>query len=220
MDRATLKLYLATDPVLLAGRDLCAVVEQAVTAGVTLVQFRDKTADGRTLLETASRLHSLTHRLGVPLIVNDRVDVMLACGAEGVHVGPKDLPPEAVRRLAPHAILGCSVNTPEDLRLAIAAGADYVGMGPAFATATKADARTVLGPAGIAELARACPLPCVAIGGITTRNCRAAWSAGVDGVCVISAILGQEDIAAAVRELLAAMPAAPGRSLRPPHLDR
>jgi len=207
MDRTCLRLYLATDPELTAGRDLCEVVAAAVAAGVTLVQLRDKRADGRCLFETACRLREVTRRHGVPLIINDRVDVMLAARADGVHVGPTDLPLAHVRALAGGAIVGYSVTCLDDLAEAERHGADYIGIGPVFPTPTKPDAAAAVGLAGIEAMVAATSIPSVAIGGITPANCAAVMGAGVDGVCVIRAILGHADVAAATgafRKALAA----------------
>ncbi len=205
MNSDGLRLYLATDPELGAGRDLCGLVEQAVAAGVTLVQLRDKRADGQQLYELACRLHRITRRLGVPLIINDRVDVMLAAEADGVHVGPTDLPLARVRALAGGRLVGYSVNTPEDLCVAERDGADYIGVGPVFATATKPDARDVIGLVGLRQITAATRLPAVAIGGISPANCAAVLGAGAVGVCAISAILGQTDVAGAVAAFRRAM---------------
>lgn len=205
MDIACLKLYLATDPDLTAGRDLCGLVAQAVTAGVTVVQLRDKHASGLELYETACRLRAVTRRLGVPLIVNDRVDIMLAAGADGVHVGSADLPLAQVRALAPGRLVGYSVTGPADLVVAQRFGADYVGIGPVFPTATKPDASAALGIEGLRRLAASTDLPCVAIGGITPANSASVLEAGADGVCAISAILGQDDVAAAVKRFCAVL---------------
>lgn len=199
MDTACLKLYLATDRGLAAGRDLCDLVAEAIAAGVTLVQLRDKQADGQHLYEAACRLHAVTRRLGVPLIINDRVDVMLAAEAEGVHVGATDLPLAQVRALAPGRLVGYSVTGPADLEVARRGGADYVGIGPVFTTSTKADASAAMGLAGLRRLAADAGIPSVAIGGITPANCASALAAGADGICVVSAILGQDDITAAVQ---------------------
>ena len=200
-------LYLATDPDLIGARDIREVVATAIACGVTVVQLRDKHADGGALYRTARSLLEITRPRGVPLIINDRVDVMLASGADGVHVGVHDLPLEQVRRLAgPGALVGYSVHTDDDLAMAIRCGADYVGMGPVFPTATKADARKLLGLEGLRRLALQAPFPVIAIGGVTAANCADAMAAGASGVCVISSILGQEDIAGAVTALRRACP--------------
>ncbi len=194
-------LYLATDPHLLAGRDLVAVVEAAIAGGVTMIQLRDKTAPARELYETGRRLLAVTRRLGVPLIVNDRLDLMLALDADGVHLGAGDLPWEIARKLAPGKLIGGSVNTLADLRRAEAAGLDHVGLGAFRATATKTDAPTALGLKGVRRLVAATRLPCVAIGGITAADAAELARTGVAGLCVISAILAAPDPAAAAREL-------------------
>lgn len=216
MDATCLKLYLATDRGLTAGRDLGELVAEAVAAGVTLVQLRDKHAGGQELYETACRLRAVTRRLGVPLIINDRVDVMLAAGADGVHVGATDLPLAHVRALAPGRLVGYSVTGAVDLDVARRGGADYVGIGPVFVTSTKPDASPALGLAGLRQLAAAAGLPCVAIGGITPANCAAVLAAGAEGVCVISAILGQADVAAAVKRFRTALATTETRTTRPP----
>lgn len=210
MNPACLRLYLATDPGLARGRDLVLLVEEAVAAGVTLVQLRDKQADGQRLYELACRLRQVTRRLGVPLIVNDRVDVMLAADADGVHVGPTDLPLGRVRVLAAGRLVGYSVNRPEDLAVAERHGADYIGVGPVFATATKPDARDLLGLDGLRRLTASTSLPAVAIGGITPANGAAVVAAGAVGICAISAILGQDDVRAAVAAFRRALAAVPG----------
>lgn len=202
MNAASLRLYLATDPDLTQGRDLCALVDLAVAAGVTMVQLRDKHADGERLYDLACRLRLVTRRYGVPLIVNDRVDVMLAADADGVHVGPTDLPLERVRALAPGRLVGYSVNRLDDLAVAERYGADYIGVGPVFPTSTKPDARDVIGLEGLRRITASTRLPAVAIGGVTPANSAATLAAGAVGVCAISALLGQADIAAAVAAFL------------------
>ena len=198
-------LYLATDRALLDGRPLCAAVQEAVANGVTVVQLREKDCPGGVFFETARAVHAVTERLGVPLIINDRVDVMLAVGAEGVHIGRADLPLDRVRTLAPGAILGYSVNRPEHLAFAERVGADYVGVGPVYATATKRNTGPVLGLAGLREIVLGARVPCVGIGGITAANAADAIRAGAAGVCVISAIMGQADIGGAARGLAKAV---------------
>jgi thiamine-phosphate pyrophosphorylase len=200
-----LTLYLATDPQLLGGRDIVETVADAIAGGVTVVQLRDKEADGGRLYEDACRLLRVTRPAGVPLIVNDRIDVMLASGADGVHVGASDLPLGKTRELAGDRIVGYSVNTPEDLRTAIDCGADYIGIGPAFPTSTKPDARATLGLDGLARLAGAAPMPSVAIGGISLGNCGSTMACGIAGICVISAILGTADVRATARAFRAAL---------------
>jgi len=192
-------LYLATDPALLAERDVARAIDEAVASGVTVVQFRDKSATTRELLRIGREIRRVTHRHEIPLIINDRLDIMLALDADGVHLGPEDMPVAIARRLAPGKIIGASVNSLSDLSKAQQSGADYVGIGPVFPTATKQDLRPVLGLDGLQSITARATVPCVAIGGITPDNAASVVRAGVSGVCAISAILGQPDICAAVR---------------------
>jgi thiamine-phosphate pyrophosphorylase len=202
-------LYLVTDPALGRGRPLADIVAAAVHGGVTLVQLRDKGGDGRALLEEAQALQALLAPKGVPLIVNDRVDVALAAGAAGCHVGQSDLPAAAARALlGPDAILGISLDAPDQVDAIDPRAVDYVAHGPFAATATKADAGGPVGAAGLAEVRRRTALPLVAIGGIDATNAGLAIGAGADGVAVVSAIMAAADPAAAARELRAALTAA------------
>jgi thiamine-phosphate pyrophosphorylase len=173
------------------------------------VQLRDKAADGRALLEEARALVALLTPLGVPLIVNDRVDVALAAGAAGCHVGQSDLPAAAARALlGPDAILGVSLDAAEQAHEVDPAMVDYVAHGPFAATATKSDAGAAVGAAGIARVRALSALPLIAIGGLDAGNLGAAVGAGADGIAVVSAIMAAPDPAAASRELRAAIAAA------------
>jgi thiamine-phosphate pyrophosphorylase len=203
-------LYLVTDPELARGRSLTEVVAAAVRGGVTLVQLRDKHADGRALLETARALKALLDPIDMPLIVNDRVDVAHAAGAAGCHVGQKDLPATAARAiLGPDAILGVSIDALEQARDIDPTLIDYVAYGPFAATATKADAGAPVGADGLADVRRQTrTLPLIAIGGIDLRNAAEAVRAGADGIAVVSAIMAAADPEAASRELRAAIDAA------------
>jgi thiamine-phosphate pyrophosphorylase len=200
-------LYLVTDPELARGRRLADIVAAAVRGGVTLVQLRDKHAAGRALLETARALRSVLDPLGVPLLVNDRADVAHAAGT-GCHVGQSDLPAAAARAiLGPDAILGVSLDDPEQVHAIDPAQVDYVAHGPFAATATKADAGGAVAAAGLTAARRLTGLPLVAIGGIDARNAAAAVRAGADGVAVVSAIMAAADPETASRELRAAIDA-------------
>jgi thiamine-phosphate pyrophosphorylase len=200
-------LYLVTDPEMARGRSLIDVVGAAVRGGVTLVQLRDKHADARVLLLTARALKAVLDPVGVPLIVNDRVDVAHAAGA-GCHVGQSDLPAAAARAiLGPDAIIGISLDDPEQARAIDPALVDYVAHGPFAATVTKADAGGPTGTEGLAATRRLTGLPLIAIGGIDPRNAAAAVRAGADGVAVVSAIMAAADPEAASRELRAAIEA-------------
>lgn len=195
-------LYLVTDPGLARGRALAQVIAQAVRGGVTLVQLRDKEADGGALLAQAQELRSLLDPLGVPLIVNDRADVARAAGAAGCHVGQSDLPCAAVRELlGPKALLGLSVDRVEQAQAADRAVLDYVAFGPFAATGTKPDAGAAIGAIGIEAVRALTALPLVAIGGIHAGNAAAAIEAGADGIAVVSAIMAAEDPEQAAREL-------------------
>ncbi|HEX5436556.1 MAG TPA: thiamine phosphate synthase [Gemmatimonadaceae bacterium] len=180
------------------GRDgLVARALGAVRGGATMVQLRLKDADARTLVEVAC---ALVVAMPVPVVVNDRVDVALAARAAGVHVGADDLPVDAVRRIAPPGfIVGASVGC--DAEVAGARGADYVGIGPVYATVSKRDAGSAIGVAEFERLARACGVPAVAIGGITPERVPPLMAAGASGVAVIRAILSAADPEAAARAM-------------------
>ncbi|MGH6943099.1 MAG: thiamine phosphate synthase [Geminicoccaceae bacterium] len=201
-------LYLVTDPEITGGRRMIDVVAAALQGGVSLVQLRDKAADGRALLEVARALKALLDPCAVPLIVNDRVDVAVAAGA-GCHVGQSDLPVEEVRAmLGPDAILGLSIDRAEQARAVDPEYVDYVAHGPLAATATKPDAGGPVGAGGIAAARDLTALPLVAIGGIDAGNAALAIRAGADGIAVVSAIMAAPDPAAAARDLRAAIDAA------------
>ncbi|MEL6962185.1 MAG: thiamine phosphate synthase, partial [Pseudomonadota bacterium] len=186
------KLYLVTDPDLLRGRALIDVVDEACAGGVTLVQLRDKTAEARDLLEMARALKATLQPRGVPLVINDRVDVAAAAGV-GCHVGQTDLPVEAARAmLGDTAIIGLSLDHVEQTRAADPALLDYVAHGPFATTDTKPDAGMPVGIRGINEVRARTGLPLVAIGGIDASNAAHAIDAGADGVAVVSAVMAAE----------------------------
>ncbi len=195
-------LYLVADAEFASGRDLPALVTGAVGGGVTVVQLRAKSLAGSELIELGRDIAATLERTGVPLLINDHPDIALACGAAGVHLGQDDLPvAEARRILGPERVIGVSVNTAEEARRAEREGADYVGAGPAYATATKGTDLPVLGPEGIERIKRAVGIPVVAIGGIGPANASAMDRAGADGIAVVSAILGAPDARRAAGEL-------------------
>jgi thiamine-phosphate pyrophosphorylase len=199
-------LYLVTDPDLAGARPLAEVVAAAVKGGATLVQLRDKEAGGRALLEQARSLKALLDPLGVALIVNDRVDVAVAAGAAGCHVGQSDLPAAAARALlGPEPILGVSLDRVEQIAEIDPEIVDYVAHGPFAATATKPDAGAPVGAAGLAAVRARTRLPLVAIGGIDDGNAGEAVRAGADGIAVVSAIVAAADPEAASRQLLRAV---------------
>jgi thiamine-phosphate pyrophosphorylase len=195
-------LYLVADADFAAGRDLAGIVEAAVRGGVTLVQLRAKSLSGREFVELGRRIAGRLATMGIPLIVNDRLDIALACGASGAHVGQEDMPVAMARRiLGPGRTIGLSVNTPEEAVRAERDGADYVGAGPTYATSTKETALDVLGPEGVGRIKRAVRIPVVAIGGIAAENASAVAASGADGIAVVSAILGAPDARRAAEEL-------------------
>jgi thiamine-phosphate pyrophosphorylase len=195
-------LYLVADADFAPGRDLPGLVAEAVRGGVTVVQLRAKSHAPPDVVGLGKAIAAALAGTGVPLIVNDRPEAALACGAAGVHLGQGDTPvPKARRLLGPAATIGVSVNTVEEALRAEGEGADYVGAGPAFATATKATDLPVLGPEGIAAIAKAVRVPVVAIGGIGPANAAALARAGADGIAVVSAILGAPDARRAAEEL-------------------
>lgn len=204
-----------TDRTLLHGRDPVAVCRAAVHGGATMIQVRDKQSPPRDLLPL---VRSLVAALPVPVLVNDRVDVALAAGAAGAHLGQDDVPVGAVRpHVPPGFILGTSVGSPAEADQSRAAPADYWSVGPCFATATKLDAGAPLGAAGFAALARRAPpgVPVIGIGGITAAHVPALFQAGAAGIAVIAAVLGAADPETAARALVSPVPApSPGGSPR------
>lgn len=206
-------LYLIADPRATAERPIDAVVAAAVAGGATLVQLRDKLGTTREQLESARRLRALLRPLGIPLIINDRVDIALAVDADGVHVGQDDMPADLARRLiGPERILGLTLRTEAQARAVDAAIVDYAGVGPVRATTTKADALAPRGVAGFAEFRRLVPIPTVAIGGIVPDLAGPLLRAGADGIAVAAAIAGAPDSGAAARHFAQAI--AEARSLR------
>jgi len=201
-----LSVYVITDRRAAGGRSILDVVRAAIRGGATVVQLREKEASTREMIELGQALHQITRAAGVPLIVNDRVDVALAIDAEGVHVGQDDMPAHLARRLiGSERILGVSAGTVEEARQAERDGADYLGVGDVYGTPTKPDAGVPIGVAGLAEIARAVSVPVVGIGGITAENAAAVIQAGAAGVAVISAVMGAADPEAAARRLREAM---------------
>ncbi len=195
------RLYLVTDRDLMTTGTLLEAVEQAIDGGVTLVQLREKRACSRVFLEQALACKEVCDVAGVPLIVDDRLDIALACGAAGVHVGQDDLPVEMVRRLmGPAAIVGVSVATVGEAVAAERGGADYLGVGAMFPTVTKADTRLVTRDE-LLRIRDAVGIPMVVIGGINERTVPDLAHTGIDGLAVVSAIIAQPDITVAAARL-------------------
>ena len=198
-------LHLVTDSALCGERGVLAVVEAAVRGGARVVQLREKTLPTRAFVERARALKALLQPLGVPLIINDRLDVALACGADGVHVGQEDLSPRDMRRWLPDGLIGLSIERIEQLDAAERLPVDYYGASPVFATATKADAAPALGLDGVRALRARTTRPLVAIGGIGEHNAGAVMQAGADALAVVSALCAAPDPEQAARRLCAAM---------------
>jgi len=193
-------LYVITEPAL---RDPIATAQAVLQAGVRLLQLRDKTATTRELTRVGQELRMLTRQYGARLIVNDRLDVALAIEADGVHLGQDDLPVSLARRIAgKHLLIGVSAETVDEARQAEADGADYLGVGPMFATHTKPDAGAPVGPERLRAIKHAVRIPVFGIGGITLQNAPAVLAAGADGICTIAAIVGAPDPEAAARAFL------------------
>ena len=200
-----LRLHLVTDSALCGARGILAVVEAAVRGGVTCVQLREKSLDTRAFVERARALKAWLLPLGVPLLINDRVDVALACGADGVHVGQSDMAPEDVRRLMPGGLIGLSVESLAQLDAAERAPVDYYGISPVFATRSKHDAAPALGLPGLRAIRAGTRRPLVAIGGIDASNAAQVMAAGADGLAVVSALCSSADPEATARDLRAYM---------------
>jgi thiamine-phosphate pyrophosphorylase len=199
-----LSVYLVTDPHLCAGLGLVETALAAVHGGASIVQLRDTQAGGRALVEQARALVAALRPLGIPLIVNDRIDVALAADADGVHVGQSDMAPADARALiGPDLILGLSAREPDEIAGADPAVVDYLGIGPIFSVdpRTKPNAAEPLGIGGFAVRRQGTRLPVVAIGGIQEQHVAPLVAVGADGVAVVSAICGQPDPQAAARGL-------------------
>lgn len=194
-------IYLVTDDGCLQGRALIDCVREALEGGVTLVQYRAKTASSAEMYAEALQLKVLCDSFNVPLIINDRLDIAMAVGAAGVHLGQDDLPCAAARRiLGKEYLIGVSAHNPAEAKAALQSGADYLGCGAVFGTATKADVQK-LGTEGLAAICREKGLPVVGIGGVTADNYREVRAAGADGAAIVSGILAQPDIRTTVEAI-------------------
>ena len=187
-------IYLVTDHNCLQGRDFLGCIENALQGGVTLVQLREKNVDGGIFLQRAVAVKNLCDKYNVPLLINDRIDVALACKAAGVHLGQDDIPPSAARAiLGPDAIIGVSAHSCEEAIAAEKDGADYLGVGAVFPTNSKDDASEV-GLNMLKEIRQISKLPIVGIGGINAQNYTQVRAAGAQGAAIISGILGVNNI--------------------------
>lgn len=204
--REVLRLYLVTDQASLRGRTLTDVVLAAVQGGVTCVQLREKNLDSRDFYSQAMTLMDLLRPWKVPLVINDRLDIALACGAQGVHLGQSDLPVHRARALLPESVfLGWSVETLAQVQQSADLPVDYLGVSPVFATPTKTDTATPWGLEGLRGLRAHTPLPLVAIGGIHPHNAAEVMAAGADSLAVVSAICSADDPRASAQTLRSLM---------------
>jgi thiamine-phosphate pyrophosphorylase len=200
--RFDLSVYLVTDATLCQSYGLERTVKEAVEGGVTMVQLRDKHANEKAMIEQAKRLSAVLKPRGIPLIINDRLNVALASSADGLHVGQSDSSVREARdALGPNAIIGLSINTHAQLNAMPIDALNYVGLGPVFATASKQDHAVPLGFDGLAALAKESAVPSVAIGGLKAQHIDAVQRSGAHGMAVISAICGQDSPQNAAREL-------------------
>lgn len=195
-------LYLVTDQDILQGRDFLSCVEQALAGGVTLLQLREKNSSSRDFYTVALQLKDLCQQYHVPLIINDRLDIMMAVDADGLHIGQEDIPLETARQLiGANKLLGYSVSSVEEAVYG-AGFADYLGAGTVFPTNSKSDTGQPIGIAGLQTIKNAVGLPIIAIGGINKENMQTVRAAGIAGIAVISAILAQNNITRASQDLL------------------
>lgn len=195
-------VYLVTDRGLARGRTTFEIVQAAVQGGVSCVQLREKSCSTREFIEEALSIRSLLANHGVPLIINDRVDVALAVDADGVHLGQSDMPLQIARQIVPgKMIVGISAESLDDAVRARKEGADYLGVSPIYATPTKTDTAEPLGLEGLKAIRSAVDLPLVGIGGLNAGNAETVIRSGADGVAVVSAIVSADDPKAAARDL-------------------
>jgi len=201
--KQAMQLYAVTDRAWTGKQTLMQQVEAAIKGGATMVQLREKTLDRESFFNEAVEMRKLCSRYGIPFIVNDDIEIAIACGADGVHVGQEDLEAGKARKLLGKSrIIGVSAKTPEQARAAQAAGADYLGCGAMFATSTKINT-SCIGPEALKAVCAAVDIPVCAIGGITKENMPLLAGSGADGAALVSAIFGAADIEAECRRLLA-----------------
>ena len=214
--KVDIRVYAVLDPARCRGRPLGEMAAVAARGGATLLQYRDKAGSTRSLIEAANEIGRALAPFGVPLLINDRVDVTLAVGCAGVHVGAEDMPAADARRLlGPEAIVGCTVHTAEEADGVPGGILDYVSVGGVFATASKHNPHSPIGLEGVRTLiARLPELPVCAIAGIDHTNAAEVIAAGADGVAVISDIFMAEDVTAATRRLRGIVDAALGELSR------
>ncbi|MGC8853044.1 MAG: thiamine phosphate synthase [Hydrogenobacter sp.] len=204
MRKMNLFIYLVTDDRYFKDRDLVSTIEQALQGGATAIQYRFKNKSTRQMYEELLVLRELTKRYGADLVVNDRVDLAMAVGADGVHVGKEDLPPDVVRKIVGDSMyIGYSVNSVEELREVEHLPIDYIGFGSVYETTTKENYKLV-GIEGLRQAVKLTSKPIIAIGGITHYRVKEVLEAGAKGIAVVSAILGFEDVKKATQALVQA----------------
>ena len=195
-------LYLCTDRNLMSTETLEEAVEKAIKGGCTLVQLREKDCSSLEFYQTALKVKSITDQYGVPLIINDRVDIALAVDAAGIHVGQSDMPASVIRKIiGPDKIIGVSAANLKEAQIAEKDGADYLGVGAMYTTETKKDTRPVT-LEELKEIRSEVNIPIVVIGGINKNTVRDFKGLGIDGLAVVSAVIAQEDIEQAASELV------------------
>lgn len=187
------RLYAITDERSHPGRDLAEVMEEAILGGADIVQLRDKHNNRAAVLERAKMLRKLTRKYNVPFIVNDYIDIALEVDADGIHLGQGDTPLSVARKLVGRKIIGISTHAIEEALLAEQQGADYIGVGPVYPTATKADAAPVT-LSYVREAAAKIRIPFVAIGGIKLHNVEEVIAAGAKRICAVTEIVGSPDV--------------------------
>ena len=203
MKEFDLSLYLVTDRSLALGRPLEQVVEEAVKGGVSMVQLREKDCSSLEFYKLALSLKRCLQAYKVPLIINDRLDIALACDAEGLHLGHSDLPPTIARKVfGKTKIIGISVESIEDAIEANTLDVDYIGISPVFSTPTKTDTAAAIGLNGVRKITRVSKHPSVGIGGINIHNAEAIIQAGAGGIAVVSALMSAKDPYAAAEQLI------------------
>jgi thiamine-phosphate pyrophosphorylase len=199
---ASYDLYVITDEGLSKGLSHAEIASRAVAGGADTIQLRDKKMSGKDLLQAATQIRAITKSAGVLFIVNDRLDVALLSGADGVHLGQDDIPARMARSIAPKGfIIGVSAGSVEEAVQAEQDGADYIGLGPICDTTSKDDAGAACGFDMIEQVKRQVSIPVIAIGGMGPSNVQQAIGAGADGLAVISAVVGQDDVAKAASRL-------------------
>jgi thiamine-phosphate pyrophosphorylase len=197
-------LYAVLDPEQTQGRAAESVLRDLLDGGAKILQLRAKRLSGKDFLELARQTRSLTRAHHCRLIVNDRLDIALACDADGVHLGQDDLPLHAARKVMPEKLIGVSTHDLEQAREAERGGADYIGFGPMFGTTTKQTGYAARGGERLRDIRNAVRLPIVAIGGITEANVAEVWDNGADSAAMISDILGAENVTEKIKRILSA----------------